>query len=69
MAIIDLINQYGVDTSFPSYSMYTFGTDNCASLEDKLIANNLPLTKRLQLGPTIGTHAGPGVYAYVFVAK
>ena len=69
MAIIDFINQYGVDTSFPAYSMYTCGTDNCASLEDKLIANNLPLTKRLQLGPTIGTHAGPGVYAYVFVAK
>lgn len=67
--ILDKIKNFEVDMSFPIYSLYTFGTENCKELEEKLEQNGYKTKSRLQIGPTIGTHVGPGVYAVVFVEK
>ncbi len=67
--ILDKIKSADVDESFPIYSLYTFGTENCKALEEKLEQNGYKTQTRLQIGPTIGTHVGPGVYAVVFVEK
>ncbi len=67
--ILDKVKAFEVDDSFPIYSLYTFGTENCKELEELLAQNGYKTDARLQLGPTIGTHVGPGVYAVVFVAK
>ncbi len=67
--ILDKIKSADVDEAFPIYSLYTFGTENCKALEEKLEQNGYKTQSRLQIGPTIGTHVGPGVYAVVFAEK
>ena len=38
-------------------------------LEQKLEAAGVSVTKRLQVGATIGCHIGPGAYGLIFVTK
>lgn len=57
------------DENFPAYSLYTMGEENCMELEKLLAESGCPVAGRLQVGPTIGAHVGPGVFAYYFVAK
>ncbi len=57
------------DENFPLYSIYSFGTENCEKFEEKLAEDGIPVTERLQIGPTIGTHIGPGAFGVVFVAQ
>lgn len=57
------------DESFPIWSLYTYGEENCVALEASLKAQGITVNERKQIGPTIGTHCGPGVYGVVFVAK
>ena len=67
--IMDKLTAFEVDESFPLYSLYTCGTENCEALEQKLQENGYSVADRLQIGPAIGTHVGPGVYAVLFVTK
>ncbi|MBQ9993139.1 MAG: DegV family protein, partial [Clostridia bacterium] len=67
--ILDKMGECAVDDSFPVCSLYTYGEDNCAKLETKLIDAGYSISERLQIGSTIGTHVGPGVYGVVFVTK
>ena len=57
------------DESFPIWSLYTYGEENCITLENTLKTQGITVTERKQIGPTIGTHCGPGVYGVAFVAK
>ena len=57
------------DESFPIWSLYTYGEENCITLENTLMTQGITVTERKQIGPTIGTHCGPGVYGVAFVAK
>ena len=57
------------DESFPIWSLYTYGEENCITLENALKTQGITVTERKQIGPTIGTHCGPGVYGVAFVAK
>ena len=43
--------------------------ENCQKLEEKMAAAGYPAARRLQVGPTIGAHVGPGAYAVLFVEK
>lgn len=64
-----MVESYTIDTTYPIYSLYTYGTDNCAKFEEKLARNlNQPL-HRLRLGPTLGSHIGPEAYGICFVEK
>ncbi len=61
------LKELGIDQSFPIYTIYSFGTENCGQLEEKLRSEGITPTARLQIGPTIGTHIGPEAFGIVFV--
>lgn len=63
------VQEVETDTSFPFYTIYTYGTDNCSLLEKKLQENGYPVSERLQVGATIGAHIGPEAFGVVFVSK
>lgn len=64
-----MITERGIDTAFPAYSIYAYGEENTEKLEEKLQASGVSITKRLQIGATIGCHIGPGAYGLIFVQK
>ena len=67
--ILDKVKSHKINPAFPIYSLYTSGTENCEALESKLRENGYDIADRLQVGSTIGTHVGPGVYAVLFVEE
>ena len=67
--IMKQLEESGFDPDFPIYSLYTCGEENVAQLEKHLNQKNYPLTKRLQIGSSIGSHVGPGLYGITYVAK
>lgn len=58
-----------VDTSFPMYSLWTYGTENCEIFEERVKAAGYEVKDRLQVGATIGTHVGPGAFGVIYVEK
>lgn len=60
---------YEIDPEFPIWSITTIGSENVEKLEDALSKKEVPVTGRQQVGPTIGSHLGPGLYGVVFVSK
>lgn len=68
-SLVKMITEKGIDTSFPAYTLYARGEENTEKLEQKLETAGVSVTKRLQVGATIGCHIGPGAYGLVFVAK
>lgn len=69
MFILKSVKELQVDTDFPFYTVYTHGTENCEHLENKLTAEGYTVSERLQIGATIGSHIGPGVFGAIFVQK
>lgn len=67
--ILDRVKSYEIDNSFPVCSLYTYGTENCEILEEKLNDEGYSVAERLQVGSTIGTHVGPGVYGVILVSR
>ncbi len=67
--LLEKIKSHKINTDFPVYSLYTYGTENIEALEEKLKQNGYSIADRLQVGSTIGAHVGPGVYAVMFVEK
>lgn len=67
--ITKMVTEHQIDTTFPIYSLYAVGEENVEKLERKLGENGVRVTKRLQLGSTIGCHIGPGAYGVIFVTK
>lgn len=68
-SLVKMITEKGIDTSFPAYSLFACGEENTEKLEQKLETAGISVTKRLQIGATIGCHIGPGAYGLVFVTK
>ena len=68
-SLTKLIIEKGIDSSFPVYSIYAYGEENTEKLEQKLETSGVSITKRLQVGATIGSHIGPGAYGLIFVAQ
>ena len=67
--LVKMITEKDIDTTIPIYSIYAVGEENTEKLEQKLGKEGVSVTKRLQLGPTIGCHVGPGAYGVIFVTK
>ncbi|MBQ7924881.1 MAG: DegV family protein [Lachnospiraceae bacterium] len=67
--ILKGLKELKVDSRFPLYTVYTLGTDNCQHLENKITAEGFTVGKRLQVGATIGSHIGPGVFGIIFVQQ
>lgn len=67
--LVKLVQEKEIDTTFPIYSIYAVGEENTEKLEQKLGKEGIRVTKRLQIGSTIGCHIGPGAYGVIFVTK
>ncbi len=66
-SIVSKVKKDKIDPDFPISILYTYGEDNCKNLEEKLTAEGYTVAEHLQIGPTIGTHVGPGVYGVFYV--
>lgn len=58
-----------IDTDFPLYSIYSFGTNNCRHFEEMLSSQGIRRDDRLQIGATIGSHIGPEAFGIIFVTR
>ncbi len=67
--IADKMKEDEIDENFPICTLYTYGEENVDKLEKKLAGDGYSIAERLQIGSTIGTHVGPGVYGVFYVAK
>ena len=67
--LVKMVTEKEIDTTFPIYSLYAIGEENTEKLEQKLGKEGVRVTKRLQIGSTIGCHIGPGAYGVIFVTK
>ena len=67
--IVTKLDSYTLDERFPVCSLYTCGTEHVEKLEQKLSAAGHPVAQRLQVGPTVGAHIGPGACGILLVAK
>ncbi len=67
--ILNAMQEYEIDEDYPIYSLYSYGMENCISLEAKVINAGYTLRSRKQVGATIGCHVGPGAFGVLFVHK
>ena len=67
--LMNKIQELDIDTSFPLYSVYTYGTENSELFEKKLADAGYRVAERVQVGATIGCHIGPGVCGFIYVEK
>lgn len=58
-----------IDTLFPIFTLYTYGTGNCIRFEERLSEEGIHPTNRLQIGPSIGAHVGPEAFGVIWVSK
>ena len=63
------VQQMQIDENFPIWSLCSVDEENCEALEKAMEAIGHPVSGRMQVGPTIGAHVGPGVYGIAFVQK
>ena len=68
-ALVDVAKNNPVDTDHGFYTICTAGTNNVEQLEEKLKESNIHITQRIQMGPVVGTHAGPEAYGIIYVKK
>ncbi|MCQ2449654.1 MAG: DegV family protein [Clostridia bacterium] len=67
--IVDKMQKTEVNTDFPVNLLYTYGEANCEKLGAELKVKGFNVGERKQVGPTIGTHIGPGIFGVYFVEK
>lgn len=67
--ILKTLNGKELNTDFPLYTVYAYGSENTEKLEEKLAAEGYTVSARLQLGSTIGAHVGPGAFGIIYVEK
>ena len=68
-SLLKAVQEEGVDPEFPVITLYSADASNCERLEQKLEKEGLTINERLELGPVIGTHVGPGAFGIVYVSK
>lgn len=67
--MIKLLSGKEIRKDFPVYTLYSFGTENSDAFIERLNELEICCTDRFQIGPTIGTHIGPGAYGILFVEQ
>ncbi len=67
--LLDCMKKYPVDTAYPIYVLYSNGLENPEKFKELLNKEGYEILMFNQLGPTIGTHVGPGAFGIIFVAK
>lgn len=67
--IIKTVQGHEIDENFEIWSLCSVDNENCEALEAALAEIGHPVSGRMQVGPTIGAHVGPGVYGVTFITK
>lgn len=67
--IIKHVQEHEVDEAFEVWSLCTVEDENCQALEQALEQTGIQIAGRMQVGPTIGAHIGPGAYGVTFIEK
>ena len=69
--LIDLVRQDGIDESKPVIMGYSNSDDALNELEQLFAGTDLPVAgaQRCEIGPIIGTHAGPGACGVSFIRR
>lgn len=67
--ILNVALENGVDTDYPFYSIYTYGTENPEKFEAIAKENGIHVSERSQFGPVVGTHCGPEAYGCIYISK
>ena len=67
--LLKWLEEHPVDESYPLYSVFTCGTENCEQFEEKLEKHGITTERRIQLGAAIGSHIGPNAFGIVYVEK
>lgn len=68
-ALVRLALEHPADPAYPIVPIYAQHADNCAPFVKRLTASGMPcrMEDSLPIGPTIGTHIGPGAFGVVYV--
>ena len=69
ITIVKAIQSAQINSDFPVYSVYAYGTENTEKLEEKLENAGIHVDEMHQIGATIGTHVGPGAFGIIYVEK
>lgn len=69
MQVKNLVKSANIDTDYPVYSIYTYGTENVEKLEEKLAAEGINVNGRYQIGASIGAHVGHGAFGVFYIEK
>ena len=67
--IVKQVLEHKIDEAFDFWILYSEGEENCDALEAALTAAGISVSGRMQVGPTIGAHVGPGVYGVTYITK
>ena len=67
--IVKQVQEHEIDEAFDFWILYSEGEENCDALEAALTAAGISVSGRMQVGPTIGAHVGPGVYGVTYITK
>ena len=67
--ILNVALENEVDTNYPFYSIYTYGTENPEKFEAIAKECGIEVTDRVQFGPVVGTHCGPEAYGCIYISK
>ena len=67
--IVKQVKEHEIDEEFDFWILYSEGEENCDALEAALTAAGISVSGRVQVGPTIGAHVGPGVYGVTYITK
>ena len=67
--LLKTLQESELDPEFPIITLYSADASNCERFEQKLTKENYQISERLELGPVIGTHVGPGAFGVAYVIK
>ena len=68
-ALVDVAKNNPADTEYSFYTICTAGTNNVEMLENRLAEASVSVTQRIQMGPVVGTHAGPEAFGIIYIRK
>jgi len=69
--LLKLLEQTPFDPRYPVYPLYSWSMDNCRKLceEFRELYPEVTLAQSVGMGPTIGTHVGPGLLGLVYLEQ
>lgn len=67
--LMDALKKHPQDKKYPLYTVYTVCAENVEKLQEQLTKAAYDYTGPIQVGPTIGTHVGPGLFGVIYIEE